>query len=172
MTKTAFNHLNKFQKRVSIAKDALVQLKIGKFISTRGNYLIFSDKNNYNYVDTDSAQKILQKASQCEVCAKGALVCSYVLKFNQVTIDKVRSSIQQYPEMIAIFGVPLWAIIEALFEGYSFNLEGVVEPDGDDTTNSKGKVYNVNHRKYSIVSIMKNIISNGGVYNYNGIIIQ
>ena len=168
MTKNQFNRLSKFKKRISVAKDVLLQLKLKKFVPSPGTYL----EMRVDYEYDDSAQKVIQAAPECEVCAKGALVCSYILNYNNATMDQVDDGIEDYPEMVEIFGESLWNIIEALFEGWKFDKDGESCHSYWEVDDEAMFPYNQNGKTYSLESIMKNIIRNGGKYNYNGIIFE
>jgi hypothetical protein len=159
MNKTQFNRLSKAKQRVFIAQDVLLQLKTQKFIENRGNYVKIPWNFKFDY--EDSGKDTLKRLEKCEVCAKGALACSMILNFNSATMEDVENA-EDYQPVIDIFGQELWDIIECLFEGYSFDETGDSYPD------SSKKVYNDKGIKYSIESIMNNIIRNGGKYNYNG----
>jgi hypothetical protein len=165
MTKSKFNRLSARNKRVSVAQDVLLQLKAKKFLPKQGFYLELPSEVEYE--EEDSAQNVLKEAPYCEVCAKGAMVCSYILNYNSATMEDTEE-IDEYPEMIEIFGFELWNILEALFEGWAF------EPNGETVPSNSWNVdeyrYNQNGQEYSLESLMENIVRNGGQYNYNGVL--
>ena len=80
----AFNALSVKEQRIWIIRDALKQIKNGKFIPTQGTYLehVFDDENT-DFTDK-SLQVELVAAEECECCAKGALFASCVLNNNKV----------------------------------------------------------------------------------------
>jgi hypothetical protein len=74
----AFNALSRKDQRILILKDALRQIKIGKFKPTNGTYLEVEGFNS-------SLQVNLIEASKCDCCAKGAIFSSCVLNSNKVS---------------------------------------------------------------------------------------
>lgn len=165
MTKNQFNRLSRRNQRVSIAKDVLLQLKANKFIPAQGVYLQLPDEVENDLVPEDSAQKILKSVPECEVCAKGAMVCSYILNYNSATMADTKN-IEDYPEMIEIFGDAMWNILEALFEGWAFDKDGETYQFHH---RGIGK-FNTSKREYSLESLMKNIVRNGGQFKYKGVL--
>lgn len=165
MTTNRFNQLRPLTKRVFIARDALAQLKIGKYNANRGmDFTAILPPNTYDS-QFDSAQEAIKRASQCTVCAKGALICSYVRNFNSLSVAYVERGGRDNT-LKSLFGNSLWGTVEALFEGWSFDKYG-----DSDHNESWDRKYNTKHKKYSMESLLKNIIRNKGKLNYNGILI-
>jgi hypothetical protein len=175
MTAKQFNRLSPANQRITLAKDVLLQLKIGKFDATHNGYIGGRklDSWRHDYSPHAPAKETLQSVDVCEVCAKGALVCSYVLKHNHVSVHQMRTTASENPELIAIFGRSLWNVLEALYEGWDFNLNGVarIYPLNGRTDTEGNRVYNVSGKRHSLESLMQNIIRNNGKLNYNGVII-
>lgn len=137
MTAKEFNKLNKFQKRVAIAKDVLAQLASKNFKSNHGQYFGFEQKRKLpsiiaggrlrtvvDILDQDespisglSAQEWLQdSANVCHVCAKGALVCSAIRTINKRKIGELN---EVDPVVVKIFGARIWDELECMFEGWN-----------------------------------------------------
>ena len=174
MTNKQFNRLTDLSKRVFIAKDALLQLKLGKILPVQGVYFgnTTLQHSSDDYVGDGKSFKdyLLETAEPCQVCAKGAMVCSLVRNFNRYDVGDIQY-ISDITEMTVIFGRVIWGIIEALYEGWYFDADG-------STTNGylffKPEEYDYNHNKvkWSMESILKNIIKNKGKLNYNGVIFE
>ena len=162
MTKKQFNRLTDLSKRVVLAKDALIQLHLGKFIPRRGNYVVFPA-----YISSyGSGQDALKQFATCDVCAKGALICAYVQSFNCLTVGDMERA-ESNPVMVEIFGSVLWGAIESLFEGWGFDVNGVHHRHFE---NDHKMQFNQSHRRWTMEALLKNIIKNKGKLNYNGVI--
>lgn len=135
MSLKEFNKLDKFEKRVVVAKDVLAQLKVGKFKASRGTYFglvmnspLTDDYGKYirkgeavdlsDHPDKEMSAKewLHDDANKCHVCAKGALVCSAIRTINKRNLEELEAT---DPELIKIFGVRIWDEIEAMFEGWN-----------------------------------------------------
>ena len=183
LTKEQFEKLKPRKQRVYLAQDVLEQLRIRKFVATTGVFIEELDYDDYTRGAklkkaiplSSSAKKVLEKFESCHVCAKGALVCSYVLNFNEKIVGDIQNSnIYDNRELKNIFGEFLWNFIEALFEGNTvYVFANSADPDeypivlGDN----EERMYNDSGRAYSMESVMKNIIRNNGQLNYNGLLI-
>ena len=103
---------------------------------------------NSKFFASISAQKLIQDIDSCHVCAKGAVVCSFLNKFNKKSVRDISASDQR---VVRIFGRALWSEMEAQFEGNS----------GYRVDSFYDKLdYNLKPR--SIKSIMEEIVRNGG----------
>ena len=127
-------------KRVAIAKDALLQLKAGIYTpETRNGYVPILDDVDFEGIANSCEilvgkpaekvglksylDKLVNKKKPCEVCAKGALFLSSIRKFNNFSIQDAadhNGSISYWASKIAefIFGVNNAKLIEAYFECY------------------------------------------------------
>lgn len=168
ITKAEFNKLSRPEQRVIIAQDVLAQLALKKFKPMRGYYCSIKTTQASHAYDIahfplkDSAQKLIQSAEVCHVCAKGAMVCAYVSHFNKRTVGDMRN-IYSDTDMINIFGQEMWSELEAQFEG-------------DDTFRARS-VYSLltprqrmaSIKRKSLKALMQNIIKNKGflkIYNH------
>lgn len=115
----------------NVAGDVVAVLEARELIAAKGR--LFSE----NTVDLlkaigrngeTSAQKAVDKV-KCEVCAKGALLFSYIKKYNNYELDTLLrvgtggynlenlNKRSQWPaELVVLFGVPLLDAIEMAFE--------------------------------------------------------
>ena len=148
ITKAQFTKMNKVRRIIYLAKDVLAQLKAEKYKTrTHIGYLRFIAPNYEDglfagsvVLDGKSAKDVISDShTTCHVCAKGALVCSYVRNFSGVTCDKLE--LDHNTEMIELFGKKLWTEIEEAYEGFAG--------------------YNDN----PLEDIMQNLIDNKGVLN-------
>lgn len=149
VTKAQFTKMNRYRRRVFIAKDVLAQLASDKYVSTNGTYFRFTKGGRYIWQDDASAQEFIQD-STCHVCAKGAAVCSYVRHFNERTTNQLD---QNDPEIVAVFGKKMWDVIEAMFEGFIVSMK----------VSNTGSRIRVSFPYYvTMESIMQNIVDNKG----------
>src|SRR6185436_16421694 len=129
--------LTKSQMRVTIAKDALAQLRLEKYVATKGTYI---DQNllntlNFKYKETyedKQAQPELENLKECRVCAKGAIYLSTVRKFNDATICNF--STQAEIKATSIFGENNLTKIESAFEEWTSQ-----DTKGNDTNSKLNK---------------------------------
>ena len=142
INKAAFDKMSVYKKRVAIAKDVLLQLELAKFVPQRGQYVTIKrkGKNALRPLRTDAAKPLIaEENSKCYVCAKGAIMCSYVRNFNNAVYDELKSG--EMDETNDIFGWDILAKLEDEFEGFM---------DGS--------------KKVPLKTLMENIIDNKGVY--------
>lgn len=84
--------LTKVQKRLLVLKDALKQIKIGFLKPAHTGVCTLPA-----FDPDDSDAKLLlktfrRKKKTCKVCARGSLLLSTVLRFNNYTTDQLRTS--------------------------------------------------------------------------------
>jgi hypothetical protein len=144
ITLAQFTKMNKKRRIVFLAKDVLKQLEAEAFIASNGTYLTLRNRQkNVVYMSENkgkSVKTLLERpGNHCYVCAKGALVCSYVKKFNGVLAEDLQ--ISENEELRNIFGPDLWHNIEMLFEGSS------------------------RYERHSLQMIMEHLIKNKGELN-------
>jgi len=158
--KKTFKSLTAAQKRVEIAKDVLLRIKKKMVSPTVGQFFTNLDDVIGGLDWKDSVQEAINN-SQCEVCAKGALVCSWVGNFNRVKKkDVVGFDIDlryedSFPKsLVKLFGRDMLDCIENNFEGMDYGWA------------SKEASKRGIHPKYcgNLAAIMKNIIKNNGTF--------
>lgn len=120
---------NILEQRVEICKDVLKHLESGKIESVRNSF--FDNRNDVIYpligsVDAPrSAQTALEKAKVCEVCAKGAIAVSWILRHNAVTLRELESMREDVgsmpPLLVEVFGKPLLDALETAYEGHKYS---------------------------------------------------
>ena len=117
-----FNALSPMKKRVAVAQDVLLQLKIGKFkagdgygtAKMRGRKL-----DHYDPLDIGDLQTNLIAGMECVGCAKGACLISRARLGDKVTMENI-DSIEDNAHKVSyeIFGERCADLIEALYEGW------------------------------------------------------
>ena len=72
------------EKRVAVAKDALLALGKRQYLAMPGTYIGLDDETHIKVAraNQSTAQKLLLKMPHCEVCAVGAAAISCVRKFD------------------------------------------------------------------------------------------
>jgi len=160
INKTEFNKLSAAQKRVAIAKDVLLRIKKKNIKQYQGDFFLNKEDIFEELDEKDSIQDAIN-SSQCEVCAKGALVCSWVGNFNKVKKEDIESfEVNLVFEdaapkgLVKLFGRDMLDSIEYNFEG-----EDYAWTSHNALRKGYNKKYNNNLR-----AIMQNIIENEGKF--------
>jgi hypothetical protein len=102
---------------VKIAQDAIAQINASKFLATTGSYCKLDD--SWTLSGTASAQEAL-KTKNCEVCALGALFASYVINFNQVSVEEMHSGFDRMWERFEDKLTPYFNINDLLLAEFVF----------------------------------------------------
>lgn len=149
-----FSRMSVNQQRVVLAKDSLGQMRVGRFLAQSGNYV-----SNRIGTDNETAdQKFFTgKVAPCNVCAKGALICSIIRKENEFSgsIEALSENVEKV--LRRFFGKRQGDLIEAAFEGWGTEYTGTAKTiafyerfqDSD---------------KLRLKEILKNIIKNNGTF--------
>ncbi len=87
-----FDKMTAAQKRVAIAKDVIAQLGKEKYNAESGTYLQLDES-----LPSNKKQQLIDifadpEMPTCTVCARGAMFCSAVRKFNDCTVGNVNGS--------------------------------------------------------------------------------
>jgi len=147
LTKEQFDEFPRERKRVILAQDVILQLNAKKFVEENGTYFDFSQGGRLMkwHIQDDSAKDIIN-ASVCHVCAKGALICSYVGQFNNAKVYELNS---EYEEVKEIFGYTLWNVMESAFEAWgSFFKSTPLRKLMQSLIDNEGKFIMIEGRKY------------------------
>jgi hypothetical protein len=170
----------KAQLRIELAKDVLKQLKL-KRIEAWTSYFSLS------HLDQDTARSLQwnkgfkeqfesKAIKTCRVCARGALMVSWVRKFNKYTLDEMNALPNRNPpleEITKLFGTRNTLLIEDVFEDcFSPGELKLTEIENDIKqgllTAKQGRVLKFavgcKTREQVLARIMKNIIKNNGVF--------
>ena len=183
LSRTTFEKFSKKEKRVSICKDVIAQVKAKRLLLNVGS-ILKKDESYLNYIrlkdSNDSCKNILNDLT-CTVCAKGAIMLGYIDKHNNFSINSLESAHyrlnhHKYPEdLIEIFGRKLLDDIEMSFEetffqwhidNYSYDTLSLRDLNTTPALSEKAKMITV-FTKYKndnerIIAIMQNIIDNKG----------
>jgi hypothetical protein len=131
-----FDAMTDAEKRVAIARDVLARIDAG---------LLVPSGCAYTHDSIKGSGKDYFNSNQCSVCAKGALLCSWIGNFNKYNIEDIRGR-GTVKELRDLFGDETLKLIEIYFEGWSL-------PD-------TGKKVD----RMTLTQIMQNIIDNGGEF--------
>ena len=129
MNQEEFNKLSINEKRVAIAKDVIIRINNSNFIEKRGN-ILQGEIEDYKYSRTLDPKNAIN-TKKCEVCARGALLCSWIGNFNNVdweSLDKIGGGFgssynsECFPsQLLEVFDRVMLDNIEAAFESYHYD---------------------------------------------------
>lgn len=185
INKEEFDKLTREQKIMAICQnviDRLIQNNLlansGSFVKYNGESKIAINKDVINQADANK-----HDGEICAVCAKGAILCTWVGNFNQFDdIPEVRDGFDDYigfdwsgetPELLGIFGLEMLDMIEIAFE-LDDNLDWVQTVSGDDAEVlieyfDTGEYHGI-AEKHRLIAIMQHIIDNNGKFNFEQMI--
>lgn len=166
----AFAKMNKFRKRVAIAKDVLMRIEKKNIKPNNGT---FGEIWGYGC----SLQEAINSESRCEVCAKGALALSWVGNFNEYDeFNRFNENLNYknaYPEeLLKIFGRNLLDAIEIAFEGkrFSWHTEDISREEKDAIEEYACSFSNNSTDR--MVAVFKNIVKNKGKLVCGDVVIE
>ncbi len=159
-TRKEFFALDIYERRVAIARDVLLRLKLKLINPKKGRFI---EPQEYQYGASLSREFVNSKT--CEVCAKGAIVCSWFGNLNKHDFNSF--SLSDFPdrnpayhagtfEVMETFGV-VWTVLEYLFEGWLRHSELT----DIDAKNYSRYLQTLNHDDRLTV-LFKNLIRNKG----------
>lgn len=157
-----FNVLSDNEKRITLAKDVIERIKTQSLIqSQEGKTLDIVGFSNPRDNQCESLKDAFNE-NKCVVCAKGALIVSWIGNFNKYGFEhygKFDTNLKygSFPiELIQLFGREQLDLIERAYEGtnYSWYCDMVY-----NMKNPPSLYY-----KYNLHAIMKNIIENDGKF--------
>jgi hypothetical protein len=153
----AYEQASPASRRLMIAKDALQQLKAGRFTAKQGTYLYAGElAEESGITETAQLHTLLHNPtlkSSCTVCARGALLLSAVRFRNDVTIDPLggTSENSQVDE----------------FEDQQYTIESAFEDDDSDWAGDFLSEKEMQDPDKRLELILKNIIRNSGTFKKN-----
>ena len=127
-----FKLLSLAEKRIAICKDVIARIESQKIIPYSGQFWRGRDSILDSMKEKLSPQEYFNKNS-CQVCAKGAIFCSWIGNFNKLgwgQADCVSECIEvldekkepRYPkEILKVFGREFLDNLEAAFEGDAYD---------------------------------------------------
>lgn len=181
----AFKSMSKADKRVTIAKDVIAQLKAKKFVAKASHGYFNSAKvdkkiDNSNVNDHFELQDVIKdRGVTCKVCGIGSLFACEVLRNDNFKIQKDyswQSDATSFIDdetiakrLVGIFDRGQLDLIEAAFEKRIVNDKtNTLEDWNEDPTNLGDKALNFGKRYHKdndrMIAIMENIIKNKGTF--------
>jgi hypothetical protein len=170
-----FNAMSPKEKRVAVAKDALKQIRYGRYKANTGNYVI-PNWYPYNVEDNEESQEYLENKGfwGCKVCAIGAVFLSKVRLGNNHTGDL---EVMNSPNMIisnlkGIFSAKQLRLMEVAFEdltGGAFKESSVYDSNNPKHTAKIEKALEffkdyLDRPEERLIAILENIIANNGTF--------
>lgn len=161
-----FKDMDKFQKRVAIAKDVILQIELKKYKPKFGTYVEFHKKGEELPLTISNFKNDNVK---CEVCAIGSMFVSSITSADH-THKKMFTddSMRMISSMSDIFNLKELRLLEYLFEG----------SDIDGKFTKEGATFHKTIRKFRhgqrgaterLTNIMQNIINNNGKFIFETI---
>jgi hypothetical protein len=161
-----FSNLSNEEKCVEVARDLLHRLDIDQFQFTNDGAIVFLE---FYGTYKDSVKDIVNNKliPECEVCAKGGLLLSYVGRVNDFIVNDSYYGTEpneKISEKLAeIFNPIDLELIETVYEERIVHGEyGILDHLSDDYINKIIKLYKGYNRKQRLRSIAKNIIKHNG----------
>lgn len=174
MNKTQFDNLSNREKLVLVARDVLKQLKKDKYRPYSTYFSVIKSTTDVNYNNYSSKQLqdyVTNDLQQCEVCAIGSMLISYISLFDGISGDKLFAYILEDKKIIT--KKQRW-LIEGYFEAHTMdmllcrfsyenkfycakNFQGISLNDYRFTSS-------FTNRTEKLKYIMNNIIYNNGVF--------
>ena len=164
--------LTKPEKRVLIAKDVIKLIKAKKIVIQGGRYFQVGSRGRYI---GKQLKDILPKIPKCQVCALGGLFYSYVSKYNNYEIDdegliNINEKDDEMRGLLNdIFSKNQLYLIECAFE--QSDIEANCRWKYSFDTITRAEEYRDKHNlsgykddDKALIHIMKNIISNKGLF--------
>ncbi len=130
LRKRAFAKLTLRQKRVAIARDLLARLYTKRITAATLTIVTLSELGARDTNTGPEVQQLFNKRKRpCSVCAKGALLASWIGSFDSVdgaalsrAVSYSGSTQQTFPPaLLEVFGPRLMSALEEAFEGQRFD---------------------------------------------------
>lgn len=154
--------------------------KITKYNVTLDAYITIQTMSNFHlvpgtYVDpvislealNTDLQQVFTRSNppQCDVCARGALLCSYAIKHDSVNAWKTYSSYYSAEKPLQmLFGRKQLALIETSFEGMVRDYDGIL--DTSDSLIQDAKSFGEHLKNMPrFVAILENMLAHRGVFH-------
>jgi hypothetical protein len=130
--KKTFDKLSLNEKRVALAKDVIARIEADNFKENSGE--LFRGAASYK---TGLDPKDAINNNTCEVCARGAILCSWIGNFNEVKWNEIDHILPQSrvssplvsvysstlfpPQILEVFGREMLDNMEAAFEATTYD---------------------------------------------------
>ena len=170
INKEDFDKLSINEKRVALAKDVISRINAENFIENNGQILM----GDVIHKRTTSPKEDINN-NKCEVCARGAVLCSWIGNFNEVTWDTLDNFTPGYiddfnsdrfpSQLLEVFDPIMLDNMEAAFENESFpwHYDKVETQKYADAFSTYDDEEDMNVGA-SIITIMEHIIENNGEF--------
>ncbi len=154
-----FSKLSATNKRITIAKDVLKQLKLGRLVAQAGTY--FTPQAVYREYDDEKELSDVIKDKKCTVCALGSLFVCAVDKLDKLKYGDAYYIAQYeiHTYLKGFFAEDQLRLIESAFERDDFSYDGNM-----DISVIRLYTKGLNSPKTRMEKIMKNIIRNKGTF--------
>jgi hypothetical protein len=176
MNKETFDKLDTIDQRKFIARDVLIRLENGSLQPSDFFLAIFDDEEG-EWVNPkgETPAKDRVNDDNCQVCAKGALVVSYVGNFNNALLSDLGCVyyLHEQPSgndlrrsLYEIFGTTLWESIESAYEGWAVRkFHGAEIHAGKKFRNFATRQWKEGYtdRKSRLVALMKELAETGTI---------
>jgi hypothetical protein len=108
-------------KRVTIARDVLLQLEAKRLVPSFGNYLRIDEDDFIDALDDDGVREVLAE-NQCHACGIGSLFVAAVDRVNECTVGDMEGELNNSTFMVKYlsewFERDQLIMIESAFEGH------------------------------------------------------
>ncbi len=169
INRSEFFSLTVHQRRVAIAEDIILRVKSGSFNGSHGIF-IKSPVTDRAMLDDIAPSQV--KGATCEVCAKGAIACSWFINLNKHNLRDFGLSpnyeTDAMKELTQTFGPKLWSTIEAVFECFcpsSYEDVDAVNFNEDEANHIRNYANRLQYKltvNEKLIAIFNNIIKNEG----------
>lgn len=182
ITKSQFNKLPKWKKRVVVAQDVIDRIKLGQLVPENGEFV---NRRQITDQTVQISEKLKLPKFSCEVCAKGGLFMAYIGIENGIRFNDMKggpnTNGENMKKLSKIFPKKQLNQIEMAFEGFVCPGDGLSVIERRKLDSSKNYYNNLcnrydektvteNHNqkynfpKFALISICKNIIKNNGEF--------
>lgn len=124
----AFAKMTPEQKKVTVAKDVLEQLRVGRLVATNGTYLKSPTFDGGELDDGDDLREAFKKMESCDVCAIGAVFVATVDRLDKLTVGDLDyrycatdDTMRQYLDREGVFTQEELEAMENAFEWGAFS---------------------------------------------------
>ncbi len=170
LNKKVFDSLTRKEKILAICRDVIIRLDSELLKDFHGSLC----RNIHVDTEWPSKSKEVQEfinQNECAVCAKGAVMMSWVVNFNNTTLCELQSASHNlvrndtYPkELVEIFGRAMLDDMELAFECEFYSWHHHKYPAYTSAWDER-VAFEQNGEEWTIREIMENIIFNDGELN-------
>lgn len=161
----AFEKMSNAEKRVQIAKDVILRMEAEQLLAYRNSLVFFIQNDEILDVNDEIYYKPLKEiinddtSVTCEVCAKGAMLISYVGRVNDFSMEDCNPDGDE--KILEFFTKRQMDLIEIAFEMTEFSWHDLKESAIEKAKLFGSKYDNSNER---LRAICENIIENKGFF--------